>query len=71
MACSTGEASTTPVAQTALAMNLLRLSVELSECVMRHLYSTKNPDAGPLRPEYQIPAPFDLAEPVDAWTFTA
>jgi hypothetical protein len=37
---------------------------------MKHLYPVKNPDAGPLRPEYQIAAPFELTEPVDAWTFT-
>jgi hypothetical protein len=56
MACSTGEASTAPAVQTAFARNLLRLSVELSECAMKHLYPAKSPDAGPLRPEYQIAA---------------
>jgi hypothetical protein len=42
--------------KTALARNLLRLSVELSECAMKYLYPAKNPDTGPLRPEYQIAA---------------
>jgi hypothetical protein len=69
MACRKGEASTAPAIQTAFAKNLLRLSVELSECVTKHLSPAKSPDAGPLRPEYQIAAPYELAEPVDAWTF--
>jgi hypothetical protein len=55
---------------TALAINLLRLSVELSEYVIKHLYPAKNPDAGPLRPEYQISAPFELAKAVHAWAFS-
>jgi hypothetical protein len=66
MACSTGEASTAPAVQAALTRNLLRLSVEFSECAMNYLYPAKDPDAGPLRPEYQIDAHVELSEAVQA-----